>query len=80
MEWIDVEEKVPRVVGDYARRSTTVLVFDSKTEAVHMGFYTHSNNKSLIQSGWRFEGIAGIWRKSVTHWMPLPSPPEEVKP
>ncbi len=65
MEWISVEEKLPEVIKNY---SATVLVFLD---------YRPAGGTSV-----RLDRIEGEdWEKwpgsgDITHWMPLPDPPE----
>lgn len=61
MNWISVEDELPEHAED-------VLVF-TKNETYSLGHYFYGD-------GWSLEEDT-IVTDYVTHWMPLPSPPEE---
>lgn len=61
-QWIPVTERLPEW-------NTLVLVIDRETDPD----LPHAIAQ-LTLDGWRFEGF-GISR-GITHWMPLPAPPE----
>lgn len=61
--WISVEDELPpKKTGEL---SDKVLVYDAENNRVGASWYIHSTGK------W-FNGWDGI-----THWMPLPAPPEK---
>ncbi len=64
MEWIKCSDKLPAI--DYEE----IIVFDSKI--VSSGFFSSKTNKFYY-----FVGDFDYDYKYVTHWMPLPQPPEE---
>ncbi|HFD2778848.1 TPA: DUF551 domain-containing protein [Escherichia coli] len=68
--WISCSERMPEI-------RQTVIGWNGY--AVRQCVYTR-NEYAKTQKGRepRFEILTGIWR-GVTHWMPLPEPPQEVK-
>lgn len=62
MKWISIEEKFPE--------SGECVLLYSKESGVGEGAYI-SAKRHFEQ--WRWNSI----KKGVTHWMPLPNPPEE---
>lgn len=68
MTWIRVEDELPAV-------DQKVLVWNSKyndPEDVSIGYYDPGSVCPI--TGWRCGEFMEIY---VTHWMPLPKPPEE---
>lgn len=68
-QWIAVEERLPE-------QDQAVLVWDidsSHSDFVDIGYY---DPESAPETGWRSDEYMN---KSVTHWMPLPLPPETPK-
>ena len=78
MEWISVKDKLPEDGQDVLVYHAddfhiTVGCFDS--DNVH--FYIESDgSKFYTDSGWETE-IPWAPKGNVTHWMPLPLPPEQ---
>ena len=66
--WISVEEKLPEAHADGSVDAE--LVTDG--EFIHMAYYAHGQ-WIFCESG---EMKEPMWN-TVTHWMPLPEPPEE---
>ncbi|WP_113440520.1 DUF551 domain-containing protein [Escherichia coli] len=68
--WISCSERMPEI-------RQTVIGWNGY--AVRQCVYTR-NEYAKTQKGRepRFETLTGIWH-GVTHWMPLPEPPKEVK-
>ena len=65
-EWVSVKVRLPPI-------DTAVLVSDINgpyTGLIRIGFYDPDQDSS---TGWRDEEYCDI---SLTHWMPLPNPPE----
>lgn len=70
--WIPVSERMPDV-------GVKVLCFPAKDEPIHATF----NGQLWLQDiSWSVsdEPIDNVITASVTHWMPLPAAPQEVKP
>ncbi|WP_257623293.1 dATP/dGTP pyrophosphohydrolase domain-containing protein [Escherichia coli] len=69
--WISCSDRMPEI-------RQTVIGWNGY--AVRQCVYTR-NEYAKTQKGRepRFETLTGIWH-GVTHWMPLPEPPQEVKP
>jgi hypothetical protein len=67
MEWISVEDRLPVDRGDHFAKYITmeVLVYDG--HRVYVDTFIAGNT---IEYWSKFESLV------VTHWMPLPSPPE----
>ncbi|GKJ51590.1 TPA: DUF551 domain-containing protein [Klebsiella pneumoniae] len=71
-KWIPVSERMPEV-------GVKVLCFPVKDEPIHATF----NGQLWLQDvSWSVsdEPIDNVITASVTHWMPLPAAPQEVKP
>lgn len=71
-KWIPVSERMPDV-------GVKVLCFPAKDEPIHATF----NGQLWLQDiSWSVsdEPIDNVITASVTHWMPLPAAPQEVKP
>ncbi|EOW5699067.1 DUF551 domain-containing protein [Escherichia coli O156:H37] len=68
--WISCSERMPEI-------RQTVIGWNGY--AVRQCVYTR-NEYAKTQKGRepRFETLTGIWH-GVTHWMPLPEPPQEAK-
>ena len=66
--WISVEERLPEAHADGSVDAE--LVTDG--EFIHMAYYAHGQ-WIFCESG---EMKGPMWN-TVTHWMPLPEPPEE---
>jgi hypothetical protein len=67
MEWISVKDGLPKV-------DTKVIVWNTEypdIEFMKMGYYDPSSG---TKTGWRCGEYMDL---HVTHWMPLPQPPEE---
>jgi hypothetical protein len=62
--WIPIEERLPE-------KGSVVLTYDAKNDICISDPVTYSRDFRGI-----FQGIFGI-DDGVTHWMPLPNPPEE---
>lgn len=78
MEWISVKDRLPPDDED-------VLVYHLDDKHITVGYFNSDNVKSYIESdgntfyidnGWETE-IPWAPKGSVTHWMPLPKPPEK---
>lgn len=69
MEWISVEDMVPELKGT----NQEVCCLVTNGAVIHMAYYT--------LSGWHFCESGQIKEPmfyDVTHWMPLPEPPEAL--
>ncbi len=83
MEWISVKDRLPEIPEGKHGMSVLVAEFDPVFEEIHPGggydvcrvawdgknFLTHYVNADGF--GWHFAPI----NYDVTHWMPLPDPP-----
>lgn len=66
--WVPVEERLPEQSGAY-------LVILYTVPDVARLYYYYAPNEEFGQTR------SGVWcAETVTHWMPLPEPPEEVTP
>jgi len=66
MEWISVEDRLPK-------KYVTVRIWptfgdDSLMESMDRG--------SIQDNGWFCGNYGSVYSRDVTHWMPLPSPPD----
>ena len=59
--WIPVSERLPE--------NGNTLLFLTKYDGVRMGH--------LMVDGWQTNNYINFSRTAVTHWMPLPQPPEQ---
>ncbi len=81
MEWIDVDKRLPEYGG-------IVLIYSSRfrdakeagiTRYVGTGYLDRLDEDGYYWA--RLETRGRVPKQTfVTHWMPLPKPPEEVKP
>lgn len=70
-EWISVKDKLPE-------NNVTVLAYCEKTKKYFIGNAIYRCFSDGVY--WRHEGARGAMytvTSKVTHWMPLPEPPEE---
>lgn len=65
MIWIAVEDRLPEKEGVYLIHAPSA---DPDKPFIHVAWWSNSNQ--------RWELIAISWANAVTHWMPLPKPPE----
>lgn len=75
MEWINVKDELPE------SRDASVLAYFSKTgsiETVHIQDYFDDITNGIDKHG---NQLYTKWYKSqgITHWMPLPEPPERTE-
>jgi hypothetical protein len=66
MKWISVKDRLPEKLCNY-------LVCCFETE------YPTHNNHICLSTWTRSYGFLGADDYTITHWMPLPEPPEEDK-
>ena len=67
--WIPVEERLPEADKDYKCVSINVLMFDNNSACAIEGWYNFSDGE------WH-NYLTNEKFLQVTHWMPLPEPPE----
>lgn len=76
-EWISVDERLPDATGRYLavkKRIAPDALGGNRTDIVILRFFEDSGFKMPIHiPNWINEEI----NDEVTHWMPLPQPPEE---
>ena len=65
MKWISSEERLPEESDSLHIRD--VLVFVPDLNRITFGWH--------FDGDWHIENSPSVWK--VTHWMPLPEPPEE---
>jgi hypothetical protein len=67
MKWIDVKERLPKV-----RQNVLLYTGLEPTDDFMIG--------CLNEQGWFWDEEANYMSVPVTHWMPLPSPPNLSQP
>lgn len=79
-EWVSVKERMPSREGLEPDESEYVLVSEQSFDAI-----TGEKLKSSVSicgfehDGWsEFDNFGYVRPENITHWMPLPEPPEEV--
>lgn len=70
MKWISVEDELPDKIEGLPR-SRAVLVHCPENICSFTATYDHEGHR------WEHFGRFGLLNYGVTHWMPLPEPPEE---
>ncbi len=72
MEWISVEDRLPE-------NRRMVLVYTPCDGFMAVGFYVEEKSRSYTWTRWNIitamRSVKKITKK-VTHWMPLPEPPD----
>lgn len=66
--WISVEDELPPKKSEYDALSNNVLATDGKE--IYESVYNHDFEEWFTHDLWAINNI--------THWMPLPSPPEHI--
>lgn len=80
-EWISVDDRLPEVGQDLGEWTNSICVLISNGEECWVGYnqtWWHSEHPPQ----WKIKGrdsydINEIARGPITHWMPLPSPPDK---
>ena len=70
-EWIKTSDKLPR-----DKRIVLFVVNWGETPRIAKGWHVASVPQWIAEEGILFHSMSYSW---ITHWMPLPEPPEEVK-
>ena len=68
MSWISVKDKLPTGVWGIGYENWSEEVLIANTACVDIGFYNRVNEE------WN---VNGEWIDKITHWMPLPSNPND---
>lgn len=66
-EWISVNIALPSEIGE------PVLIFDGETQYVGWIDKFGLEGKPI----WSYSYCCGCFASDITHWMPLPKPPED---
>lgn len=72
MEWISVKDRLPE-------KYQKVLFYVLERKEIYSGYYVQDAYRD-IQSTYKFREMFDDWwfeGETVTHWMPLPTPPKE---
>lgn len=84
-EWISVKERLPENQGEYLVYSTLDPRLSVKTfEYMGKACFCISRKPTGQLANWKREAKTGFYIESiytpeVTHWMPLPKPPQELE-
>ena len=74
MDWISVKDRLPERTGLMHDESEYVLVCE-KSDLTGCGYVSMCG---YTQHGWdRYDNFGTVNVDRITHWMPLPEPPEE---
>lgn len=71
MKWISVEDRLPKI-GQKGYSESVIVYFLSELDDTK-GRAT----AAFCYDGWHIAGLFCDEKVKVTHWMPLPKPPEE---
>lgn len=80
-EWISVKDRLPEVAGYECLVSAVNcfgqrFVFTAFTGYGEPGWWTNDKTRMRREIDEADNRLSPVWK--VTHWMPLPEPPEEV--
>lgn len=71
-EWISVEERLPKtrpsILGQKSSKVIVAFQFDDGMQG--------TDTAHILNGDWVFEDRITVVNRAVTHWMPLPEPPE----
>ena len=71
-EWISVEERLPEtrdcILGQKSSKVIVAFQFDDGIQG--------TDTAHTLNGNWVFEDRITVVNRTVTHWMPLPEPPE----
>lgn len=74
-KWISVKDRLPEGIDTVLIAMYTNQNYEpSIVEPAYMGF---DENKNRVWKGYSIKGTIFINDKDITHWMPLPNPPEK---
>lgn len=81
MEWISVKDRLPKIDYENMKSFARILVTDG--ENIYDGRYRHifENNRTQVTGIFHTfcsKCIDGIALKNITHWMPIPQPPNTL--
>lgn len=79
-EWISVEKELPKINEDKPSDDVLVIDNDKNMYVAYLRFYCVTNYRKKEEYLWheRSTGCGCCSQDiNVTHWMPLPNPPEE---
>ena len=78
--WISVEDRLPSLEGMEPDEVEYVLVSEQSFDAItgeKLGSYV--SICGFGHDGWsKFDNFGYVRTENITHWMPLPDPPQEV--
>ena len=70
--WISVEERLPKtrpsILGQKSSKAIVAFQFDDGMQG--------TDTAHILNGDWVFEDRITVVNRAVTHWMPLPEPPE----
>lgn len=76
--WVSVNDRLPERAGLMHDESEYVLVCEDLSDITGLSGHQNVSVCGYTANGWdRYDCFGTIDPERITHWMPLPEPPEE---